>query len=131
MKIMQKQKRKAFQTEYEIKSSPGILFNFLSTSSGLSQWFADEVDINDNDCSFAWNGEEQKAQIIERVENDFIRYKWLSGVEGEYFEFKIEKAEVTGDTILIITDFADEKDIADQKMLWDSQVKTLMQQIGS
>ena len=121
---------KSYQLEYVIRSSPTILFNFLTTPSGLAQWFADNVDINDGVYTFTWEGFDENAKIVDSVENEFVRYQWEDGNDAEYFEFKIQKAEVTGDTILIITDFADEHDIDDQKLLWDSQVKTLLQQIG-
>lgn len=120
----------AYQVEYVIRSSPTILYNFLTTPSGLAQWFADSVDINEPECSFVWEGYEEKATIIDAVENEFIRYKWEDSPDDEYFEFKIQKAEITGDTVLIITDFAEKNDLEDQKLLWDSQVKTLIQQIG-
>ncbi|MFM2049360.1 MAG: hypothetical protein RI955_1908, partial [Bacteroidota bacterium] len=37
-------KKKAFTLEYIVKSSPSILYDFISTTSGLAQWFADRVD---------------------------------------------------------------------------------------
>ena len=38
----------------------------------------------------------------------------------EFFEFRIEKSEVTNHTILVIKDFADKKEIKDQSQLWES-----------
>ena len=121
---------KRYQIEYVVRSSPGILYNFLTTASGLAQWFADSVDINDPVYVFTWEGGQETATIVDSVEDEFIRYQWENGINNEYFEFKIQKAEVTGDTILIITDFAPEDEIEDQKLLWNSQVKMLIQQIG-
>lgn len=117
--------------EFVIKSSPVILFNFLSTTSGLSQWFADHVDYKDDVYSFFWNQSEDKAILLEKEENSFIKFRWDYDEPEYYFEFRIERSEVTGDTILIITDFADDIDKKDQVRLWESQVKTLLQQIGS
>jgi beta-galactosidase/beta-glucuronidase len=57
------------------------------------------------------------------------RWDWMSA--DEYFEFRIEKSPVTNQTLLTVTDFADKNDIADQKMLWDSQIHNLMHRIGS
>ncbi|HXH19294.1 MAG TPA: START-like domain-containing protein [Chitinophagales bacterium] len=120
----------SFQLEYTIRSSPAILYEFLTTPSGLAQWFADSVDITDHHCRFVWEGVEEYATIIDSIPDEYIRYRWDNSDEDEYFEFRITKNEITGDTILTITDFASESELNDQKMLWDSQVKTLIQQIG-
>ncbi len=119
-----------FQIEYTIRSSPAILFDFLTSPSGLAQWFADSVDINEPYCTFVWEGYEEVAIIIDSIQDQYIRYKWEYSDEDEYFEFRITKNEITGDTILIITDFAADNEIKDQQLLWDSQIKTLIQQIG-
>ncbi len=123
-------KRKQFELEFLFRSSPGILYNFLTTPSGLSQWFADSVDINDNIYSFYWSGSEEKAELIDSSDNEFVRYRWLDSPEDEYFEFRIEISEVTKDTILYIVDFAEEDEIEDQRLLWESQVENLHQHIG-
>lgn len=119
-----------YQLEYTIRSSPTILYEFLTTPSGLAQWFADKVDMYDHKCIFEWEGVEETATIIDAIEDIYIRYKWDDSDEDEYFEFRISKNEITGDTILTITDFASEQDIKDEKLLWDSQVKLLVQQVG-
>lgn len=119
-----------YQLEYTIRSSPMILYEFLTTPSGLAQWFADSVDINGHRCTFEWEGNIETATIIDAIEDQYIRYKWEDSDEDEYFEFRISKNEITGDTILTITDFASERDMKDEKLLWDSQVKLLVQQVG-
>lgn len=119
-----------FEMEFDVKSSPGILYDFLTTPSGLAQWFADDVDINEDECSFSWEGAEDIAYILESEENVFIRYRWEYQDDEEYFEFRIGKSEITGDTILYITDFAPDYDVEDQKLLWENQIRMLKQQIG-
>lgn len=121
---------KKIEIEYTIRSSPAILYNFLTTASGLAQWFADTVDIETGVCTFGWNGSEDTAHVVEESENEFIRYQWDYSDEDEYFEFRISKSEVTGDTILTITDFVHESEVDGQMRLWDSQVKMLTQQVG-
>jgi hypothetical protein len=123
--------RKSYKVEYTIKSSPAILFDFVTTPSGLVLWFADKVDINGDDITFTWNGTEENAIILEWIEEYRVRYRWEWMEEDEFFQFRIYKNEVTRDTILEITDFADEREIPDQIRLWDSQIKRLMQSIGS
>lgn len=123
-------KRVSFTQEYTFRASPTILFNLLSTPSGLTLWFADSADINDGVCSFIWDGNEDIAYVLDQAENEFIRYRWDYQDEEEFFEFRISKSEVTGDTILQVTDFADDYELDDQKLLWDQQIKELSTQVG-
>ena len=122
--------KKKFELEFVFKASPAILYNFLITPSGLSQWFADSVDVKDDMYVFNWSGSEERARCVEHVENERVRFHWEDGDEADYFEFVISKSEVTGDTILSIIDFADEFDVEGQKMLWESQVAELQKRIG-
>ena len=124
-------KKVLYTLEYPVRSSPVILFEFLSGASALQEWFADKVDDRDGFYTFGWNGTEEKAEVLERVENSYIRFRWVAGPKDEYFEFRIVKSEVTNQTVLIVTDFADKKDIKDQTQLWEYQVKDLFHRIGS
>ncbi len=124
-------KKQLYTLEYPVRSSPNILFEFLSTSSGLQEWFADSVDDQDGVFSFSWNGDEETAEVIDSEEDKFIRFHWSHAPKGEYFEFRIEKSEVTNQTILIINDFAEKKEIKDQTRLWDHQLKDLFHRIGA
>lgn len=127
-----KEPKGKFELEYVLGTSPGILFEFLSTPSGLSEWFADNVNIRDGVFTFIWDGSEQKALLLDFKEEKFIRFQWVDKPEGSYFEFKIEIDELTSDVSLIITDFADEaSDLKTSTLLWDSQIHDLMHVIGS
>ena len=124
-------KKQLYTLEYPVRCSPTILYEFLSTSSGLQEWFADKVDDQEGVFSFSWNGSEETAEVIESEEDEFIRFHWSHAPKEEYFEFRIEKSEVTNQTILVIKDFAEKKEIKDQSMLWDYQVKDLFHRLGS
>lgn len=123
--------KQLYTLEYPVRCSPVILFEFLSTPAGLQEWFADKVDERDNVFSFSWNGAADKAEVLESEEDKFIRFHWLHTPKDEYFEFRIEKSEVTNQTILVIKDFAEKKEIKDQSMLWEHQVKELFHRLGS
>ena len=51
--------------------------------------------------------------------------------KNEYFEFRIEKTEISNQTILFIKDFAEKNEIRDQSQLWQYQVKDLFHRLGS
>ncbi len=124
-------KKVLYTLEYPVRSSPVILYDFLSSASAMQEWFADKVSDRDGIYTFGWNGTEEKAEVLEKEENKLIRFRWLTSPKDEFFEFKIEKSEVTNQTILIITDFAEKKEIKDQSQLWEYQVKDLLHRIGS
>lgn len=124
-------KKIKYTLEYPVRCSPGILYEFLSTSTGLQEWFADKVEDHDGLFSFAWNGSAEEAEVIESEENKSIRFHWVNSPKDEYFEFSIEKSEVTNLTILIINDFAEKKEIKDQTQLWETQVKELFYRLGN
>ncbi len=124
-------KKQLFTLEYPVKCSPSILYDFLSTPAGLQEWFADKVDERDNVFSFSWNGSINKAEVLESEMEKFIRFHWADAPKEEFFEFRIEKSEVTNQTILVIKDFADKKDIKDQSQLWNYQVKDLFHRLGN
>ena len=124
-------KKILYTLEYPVRCSPVILYEFLSSPAGLQEWFADKVEDRDGIFTFGWNGTEEKAKLIDKEESKFIRFRWDHYTKDEYFEFAIEKSEVTNQTILIIKDFAEKKDIKDQSQLWEYQVKDLFHRIGN
>jgi len=124
-------KKVLYTLEYPVRCSPGILFDFLRTPAGLQEWFADKVDERDGVFSFSWNGTVDKAELLESEEDKFVRFRWNHMAKDEYFEWRIEKSEVTNQTILVISDFAEKKEIKDQSQLWEYQVKELFHRIGS
>lgn len=123
--------KQLYTLEFPVRCSPVILYEFLASPAGLQEWFADRVDDRDNIFSFTWNGTIEKAEVLEKEQDKFIRFHWLHAPKDEYFEFKIEKSEVTNQTILVIKDFAEKKEIKDQSMLWDYQVKELFHRLGN
>ena len=124
-------KKVKYTLEYPVRCSPGILYEFLSTPAGLQEWFADKVDERDGVFSFSWSGSAEEAEVMESEENKLIRFHWLHTPPEEFFEFSIEKSEVTNLTILIVNDFAEKKEIKDQSQLWETQVKDLFHRLGN
>ena len=123
--------KQLFSIEFPVRCSPNILYEFLSTPAGLQEWFADKVDERDTVFSFSWNGSTEKAAVVEASENKFIRFHWINSPKEEYFEFAIEKTEVSSQTILVVKDFAEKKEIADQTRLWEFQVNDLFHRLGN
>jgi uncharacterized protein YndB with AHSA1/START domain len=123
--------RKRLVLEYTLNSSPKVLFPRLSTPGGLSEWFADDVNLKGNIYYFIWEGIEQKAELVQKKENRFIRFKWMDEEEDSFFEFRINVDELTGDVALVIVDMVEEEDEKDEIVLWDSQIAELKHVLGS
>jgi uncharacterized protein YndB with AHSA1/START domain len=121
-----------FELEFPIRSSLRILFNQISTPSGLSEWFADNVNLNGKNYTFFWDGDEQEAELLSKKNNQSIKFRWLDEPSDTFFELKIIVDEITQDISLIVTDFAeDEEDEEEVKLLWEKQIEKLRQSIGS
>jgi len=120
-----------YELEYPINSSPKVLYNRLSTPSGLSEWFADDVNLHGSVFTFIWEKSQQQAEVIQRKDNKYIRFRWLDDDDIEsYFEFRITQDELTGDVSLLITDFARDDEKPDAVDLWDTQIAELKHVIG-
>ncbi len=128
---MSKKFKEKYQVEFEIRSSPKILYSFISNASGLSEWFADDVTERDGQFIFSWDGTLSKAKLVSRKDNQSIRFHWLEDKEDTFFEMEIVKDDITGDIALMITDFAVNGEQESGKRLWEAQINTLRQIIGS
>jgi uncharacterized protein YndB with AHSA1/START domain len=123
--------RKKFTIEYIVRSSPSILFEFVTEPSKLAQWFSDTCDGNDTTIVFGWSGSRELADIVEFIEDESVKYHWKDNKKDEFFSFRIYKSEISFETVLEVTDFAEEKEIKDQIRLWDSQIDELKHHIGA
>jgi uncharacterized protein YndB with AHSA1/START domain len=123
--------KKKFNLEYEVNSSPKILFSFLNEPNGLAQWFADDVSYRDQIYTFTWDDEQQKAKLLSIKENKLVKFKWLDDEPHCYFEMEILQDELTNDVALSITDFATEDTIQDRRLIWDNQIQYLISVLGA
>ena len=123
--------KKKFTIEYEIKSSPRILYSFLSEPNGLSQWFADDVNVRDQVYTFTWDDEKQTAKLISAKENKLVRFKWTDDEPDNFFEMEIVQDELTNDVALSITDFAVDDAIEERRKIWDNSVHYLISTLGA
>lgn len=124
-------KKQKFQIEFEMHCSPRILFNYLSTPSGLSEWFADDVTVKDGVYTFKWTGTETKAKMVHKRDNQLVRFKWIDDPDDSFIELEILTDDLTSDVALLITDFSAPDDQEETRRLWDTQIHNLRQIIGS
>lgn len=134
MKEIQMANKKLFSLEFNFHCSPQLLFQYLSTPSGLSEWFADDVNSRGEDFTFIWEDSEEYAKLLTKKNNESVKFMWVNeekDYEEYFFEFLITVDEITKDVSLTVTDFSDEDEIEESKMLWTNLVGDLKQVLGA
>ena len=127
-------KKNSFELEFLLKTSPKVLENMLSTPSGLSEWFADDVNIKGDIFTFFWDGSQEEARILTKKLNGKVKFQWLSDEEDgndAYFEIRYEVDPMTKAVILKITDFAEPDEIEEVQQLWEQQISDLKRVLGA
>ena len=122
-----------FDIEFPIQASPQLLYQYISTPSGLSEWFSDNVNSRGELFTFIWDDSEEQAKLLSKKSDERIKFRWLNEDDDQtsYFEIRIQVDEITKDVSLMITDFAEEDEIEESKMLWENQISDLKQVLGS
>lgn len=111
-----------------------MLFPYISTASGLAQWFADDVNINeDKDYIFIWDDEPNKAKMVSHRVNSYAKFVFAdeNGTgDSNYVELKLEENDLTQSTYLRITDYSEMADLEELEDLWESMITTLKEIVG-
>ena len=128
---MEKEK---YELEFLLKTSIKVLDNMVSTPSGLSEWFSDDVNIKDDVYTFFWDGSEEDARLVTKKSNTKIRWQWIEDEEDgidSYFELRYEVDPMTKSVILTVTDFSEEDEMDESKRLWEQQISNLRRVLGA
>ncbi len=123
-----------YEIEFPINSSPQLLYQYISTPSGLEEWFADSVNSRGEFFTFIWNDSEENARLASKKSGEKVKFKWIDEDNKDteyYFELRILEDEITKDVSLMVVDFAEESEIDESKKLWENQVSDLKHVIGS
>ncbi|MDA0883203.1 MAG: START-like domain-containing protein [Bacteroidetes bacterium] len=125
-----------FQQEYLINASAGIIYNCLITPSGLSEWFADDVNIKKDVYTFMWDGSEEYARLLTTKKDEYVKFRWVEDEDDEgdkdtFFEIRLRVDDLTQEVAILVTDFADDDEVDEAQLLWDSQIVRLKRVLGS
>jgi len=123
-----------YELEFPINSSPQLLYQYISTPSGLSEWFADNVNSRGEYFTFIWNDSEEKARVASKKSGEKIKFRWIDSNDKDtdyFFELRILEDEITKDVSLMIIDYAVENEMDEAALLWENQISDLKHVIGS
>ncbi|UII25550.1 ATPase [Fulvivirga maritima] len=125
-----------FTTDFEINASPKMLFPYLNTPSGLAQWMADDVNVNEDKVyNFIWDDEDHLARLVSHRANQYVKFEFISDDEEDqsdpsYFELRLETNDLTQSTFIKISDYSDMDDTEELMDLWESLVENLKETVG-
>jgi uncharacterized protein YndB with AHSA1/START domain len=122
--------RVQFQKEYLINASDKIIYQCLSTPSGLAEWFADDVNVKGNIYTFFWEGESESAELLNCKNDQCVKFRWTEDPDA-IFEMRIKIDDLTGDVAIVITDMVEDDDVEDAELLWDKNMENLRHALGS
>ncbi|RZP14682.1 MAG: SRPBCC domain-containing protein [Flavobacteriales bacterium] len=121
-----------YEMEFPIHASPSLLFQYISTPSGMQEWYADNVNSRGEFFTFIWEGSEEKAKLLSKNKGQSIRFQWIDDADTDYyFEMRIQVDAITKDVSIMVTDFAEDDEIEEGKMLWENMISELKQLLGS
>ena len=130
------QSKARFVVEFPINASPKILFPYLATASGLSQWFCDDVRyVEGQRLNFIWDQENHYAEISGQRLNRAVRFTFLDDhrqpvADANFLEFTLDSSQVTDEVYLRVIDYSAEHDAAEQQEMWEGLVSKLREQVG-
>lgn len=123
--------RVSFTLEFILRTSPTIVYKFLTTPSCLIRWFCDKVEIDGEKFVYYWGDEEEVAFLIDDFEDEYLRFRWEEAESNkEFLEFKMKLSDVTRETVFEIVDYCDADEVDDQKQLWTSQIASMKKAMG-
>ncbi len=126
-----------FTAEFPINASKKMLFPYISTAGGLSQWFADDVNIDEDKVfNFIWDNENHFAKQVSQRTNNHVKFEFLPNGNPEdeadpsYFELKLELSELTESLYLRITEYTNTDDEEELLDVWEGLVHSLKEIVG-
>ncbi|MEN8250771.1 MAG: START-like domain-containing protein [Bacteroidota bacterium] len=128
--------KNTFRAEFEIHASKKMLFPYIYTASGLSQWMADDVTVDEDKVfNFKWEGEDHKAKMIGHRINSYVKFEFLPENEEEteepsYIELRLEMNEITQMVFIAVTDYNDIDDNEELMDLWEGLIHNLKEIVG-
>jgi len=68
--------KEKYEMEFVIQASPSLIYTYISTPSGLSEWFADNVNSRGELFTFIWDGSEEQAKLLNKKSGERVKSKF-------------------------------------------------------
>ncbi len=118
--------------EFMVHSAPNVLYELISSPSGFSEWYCDDVDVRGDQYTFKWGGDEEATTMIGRKAPEVIRFHRNDDDDhAAFFEFRIRIDDMTNEVALIVTDHAWPGEVEATRNLWASQIANLIRVLGA
>jgi len=125
-----------FVADYQLNASKKIVYTYLSTASGLQEWFADKVRI-DEDKNYIFNFDQEdhyaKQTIVKanlHVRWDFFDPKFPNSAVESFIEFKLDETELTQSLFLKVIDQSNLYTLDELEGIWEGLILKLKETIG-
>jgi hypothetical protein len=72
--------------------------------------------------------------LTSKKTNERVKFRWIDEQDKDteyFFELRIMEDEITKDVSLVVTDFSEEDELRESKLLWENQISELKHVIGS
>ena len=125
-----------FTADFEIKASKKMLYPYVYSASGLAQWMADDVMIDEDKVfNFIWDDEDHKAKLVSHRTNNYVKFEFVPSSEEDtedpaFFELRLEMNELTQSVFLKVSDYSDMDDTEELYDLWSGLVDNLKETVG-
>ena len=126
--------KERYQLEFYLNASVASLYEHISTPSGFSKWFCDDLNVVDDMYTFQWGDVTEAAECLSERFGEYIRFRWEDDRDEDpaaYFEFRIRIDGMTNETCLVVTDHSWPRDMEENKALWESQIASLTRVLGA
>ena len=128
--------KKLFTADFEVHASVKMLYPYIQSAGGLSEWFADNVKISPEKVfTFVWENETRLAKMAGSRLNHFCKFEFLPESDDDrsdpsWFELRLETNELTQTTFIKVFDYSDFEDMDELQDLWEGMIENLKKVVG-
>ncbi|MDO4695258.1 START-like domain-containing protein [Porphyromonas sp.] len=120
------------QDEYVLnRASVRSVWNQITTSKGLSEWFAPNVRIDSKNIYVEWDklGDRRDGTITEIEKDKLIKWVWNDD-KNSYLSIEIVKTELTSTVSILVDDHDVGMDPLTLEQLWERHIEELRHSLG-
>lgn len=124
--------RVGFRGEFLLDgASPKSIWNQISSSRGLSEWFAPHVDLTGISVHVFWDnkGDDREATITDAEDGSYIQWNWEDDPES-FIRMTIVATELSHTVSLLVEDHDLSMDTDTLEALWEKHIDRLKITLG-